>query len=568
MNAPNTQQAWAGPSLALVNLEAEAALLGALLIDNRLIDTIPLGPSDFGEPVHGRIFEAICSTVAEGKAANPATLARRLADDTALQEIGGPGYLATLTANTSALLAADSLAAEVRDLAQRRQLHAAATEAAQLLLSPCGDTAAALATLDAARAAATQSMSEKLEVLEVGDWQGTNAPPRPWIVDGWLPSRAVTLIAGEGGTGKSLMVQQWLSCLAAGLPFIGIDGARPVRCLYVNCEDPADELHRRQEAIARALGRPMATFGSDMAILPRVGAADNALGTFEADGRFVRGRLFAAIRDYCLKGRIRVLALDNVAHLFTGNENSRGNVTAFLNALSSLALEIDGAVILVGHPAKATDSEYSGSTAWENAVRNRLFLSRPKEAEGNDAEPRRELSRNKANLAAIGEKIVMTWHAGAFHAERDLGAAESQSAAHEAAFLRCLDRATEQRRNVSHSPGKNYAPAVFAKMPQAAGIGPKALEAAMGRLFSSGQIVANQELWRHERRRAPVHGLARTNARTTPAQTTARTAHQPRTNPAQTRTQTPLYTTYISGGALDPPAGQGFDDGQLADEAP
>lgn len=398
-----------------------------------------------------------------------------------------------------------------------------------------------------------------LPVIDVGAWHGHTAPPRPWIVDGWLPSRALTLLAGKGGTGKSLLVQQWLSCLSTGNLFMGVCGVTPVKCLYVNCEDPADELWRRQEAIARAAGRQMKSYEGCLFISPRLGEPDNSLGNFTDRGAFSKSELLDAIRHTARAHDCRVIALDNVAHLYTGNENVRGEVTAFCNALSALALEIDGAVILVAHPAKSDESEFSGSTAWENAVRNRLFLDRPEDGDGNELENRRTLSRNKSNLASIGDKLKMVWHAGAFYPPGAVEAETGREAMAEAAFLACLDTATEQRRNVSHSPGKNYAPTVFATMPQAAGIGSRSLEMAMARLFTSGEIVANQELWRHERRRAPVHGIARTNARTTPAPTPAPTVHNPRTTPAPTRTQTPLYTTYITGGASEPPAGNDID---------
>jgi replicative DNA helicase len=43
------------------NVEAEAALLGALMIDNRLVEDVQLKlrPHHFFEPLHGRIYEAI-----------------------------------------------------------------------------------------------------------------------------------------------------------------------------------------------------------------------------------------------------------------------------------------------------------------------------------------------------------------------------------------------------------------------------------------------------------------------------------------------------------------------------
>lgn len=114
-----------------MNLEAESALLGAMMIDNRLIDRVldRCEPGDMAEPLHGRIFEAIMRQQSLGRKANPITLRPLLDGDPALAAIGGPGYLATLTANSAALLSADDLADQVRELAKLRLMRAQVADA-------------------------------------------------------------------------------------------------------------------------------------------------------------------------------------------------------------------------------------------------------------------------------------------------------------------------------------------------------------------------------------------------------------------------------------------------------
>ena len=58
------------------NIEAEAALLGALMVDNRLIEDVglKLRPHHFFEPLHGRIYEAILRLTDTNRIANPVTL--------------------------------------------------------------------------------------------------------------------------------------------------------------------------------------------------------------------------------------------------------------------------------------------------------------------------------------------------------------------------------------------------------------------------------------------------------------------------------------------------------------
>ncbi len=60
------------------NIEAEAALLGALMIDNRLVEDVQLKlrPDHFFEPLHGRIYEAILRMTDANQVANPVTLVR------------------------------------------------------------------------------------------------------------------------------------------------------------------------------------------------------------------------------------------------------------------------------------------------------------------------------------------------------------------------------------------------------------------------------------------------------------------------------------------------------------
>ncbi|MBU6164602.1 MAG: replicative DNA helicase [Alphaproteobacteria bacterium] len=106
------------------NLEAEAALLGALMIDNRLVEDVvtKLKPDHFADPLHGRIFAAVLTLAARGMAATPVTLKPLFDADPAMIELGGPGYLATLTQNGAALLAARDFASQIYDLALLREL--------------------------------------------------------------------------------------------------------------------------------------------------------------------------------------------------------------------------------------------------------------------------------------------------------------------------------------------------------------------------------------------------------------------------------------------------------------
>ena len=106
------------------NIEAEAAFLGAVLIDNRVIEELPveLAPMHFFEPVHARIFERLKQLLDRKAVVTPVTLRPYFEADEALRELGGASYLARLTADGQGLLAPRELAEQIYELALLREL--------------------------------------------------------------------------------------------------------------------------------------------------------------------------------------------------------------------------------------------------------------------------------------------------------------------------------------------------------------------------------------------------------------------------------------------------------------
>jgi len=106
------------------NVEAEAVVIGALMVDNRWADRIAdkLSADDFFEPLHGRIFAAIVREVSLGRSANAVTIMPYFSDDPAFADVGGGAYLVRLSETTAALLAVETCAEQIRDMARRRRL--------------------------------------------------------------------------------------------------------------------------------------------------------------------------------------------------------------------------------------------------------------------------------------------------------------------------------------------------------------------------------------------------------------------------------------------------------------
>jgi replicative DNA helicase len=119
------ESAPSAPSVRLpANLEAEAAFLGAVLIDNRVIEelSVPIRAEHFFEPLHQRIYARVLTLIERNATASPVTLRPYFEADEALKDLGGTTYLAQLTANGAGLLAPRELAQQIYDLALLREL--------------------------------------------------------------------------------------------------------------------------------------------------------------------------------------------------------------------------------------------------------------------------------------------------------------------------------------------------------------------------------------------------------------------------------------------------------------
>ncbi|HSV29869.1 MAG TPA: DnaB-like helicase N-terminal domain-containing protein, partial [Candidatus Omnitrophota bacterium] len=106
------------------NFEAEQALLGAILLNNRSLEKVAefLRPEHFADPVHGRIFAACAKLIDKGQIANPVTLKTYFEQDGGLAEIGGTQYLAQLANSVVSIINAEDYGKLVHDLHLRREL--------------------------------------------------------------------------------------------------------------------------------------------------------------------------------------------------------------------------------------------------------------------------------------------------------------------------------------------------------------------------------------------------------------------------------------------------------------
>jgi replicative DNA helicase len=106
------------------NLQAEQALLGALLANNRAYERVSefLAPEHFADAIHGRIYAAISRRCEAGQLADAVTLRAEFEHSGVLDEVGGTAYLAQLLTAMVGIINAGEYGRAIHDAWLRRQL--------------------------------------------------------------------------------------------------------------------------------------------------------------------------------------------------------------------------------------------------------------------------------------------------------------------------------------------------------------------------------------------------------------------------------------------------------------
>ncbi|MDI6854913.1 MAG: replicative DNA helicase [Deltaproteobacteria bacterium] len=135
-------EAPAGPGVTPpANLEAEQAVLGAILLRPQVLDQVAdlIGVGDFYRQAHGRIYQAMLDLYSRAEPVDLVTVTALLKERGHLDEVGGPLFLANLSEQVGTAVNAFYYARLVHEKAVLRQLLERSQEIGQACLSPVED---------------------------------------------------------------------------------------------------------------------------------------------------------------------------------------------------------------------------------------------------------------------------------------------------------------------------------------------------------------------------------------------------------------------------------------------
>jgi len=343
-----------------------------------------------------------------------------------------------------------------------------------------------------------------LDVMDLVALQGVPVPLQRWQVPGLVPSCNVSLLSGDGGIGKTLLMQQLAVATVLGRDWIGLL-PEPGPVLLISAEDDVNEIHFRLDKIIRRYGASWTDL-KDLHIISLAGK--DAAFAVAGNNHIVKPTLlWFAICELARRIRPKMIGIDTAADVFLVEERDRAQARQCISLLRGLSMEVNAATLLLSHPSLhgiQSGSGQSGSTGWNNSVRSRLYLYTPQDDEIATSKDIRVLETKKANYTAHGQQVRLKWNEGLFELE---SSGQPQTA---------YDKASVEQRALSifkallnvHNNGdipvsatmgaRNYAPTVFARMDQAKLLAPNhkgrmnLLRDAMYALLKTGEVANGQ----------------------------------------------------------------------------
>lgn len=248
---------------------------------------------------------------------------------------------------------------------------------------------------------------------------------RRWMAYPFLPESEVTLLTGQGGAGKSFLLLQIGGLFAAGYtdaeltqkelvgsnpyhyfiqPQLTPDWCEPQSVVYASYEDDMSEIRRRMNTLYNRFDwfteKQSVIFDNFHPVSMR--AAGCVWGPEIGKHFQTRSQPTSAadqLKSFCKDKKAKLLMIDPLSAAFYGDENNKAEVYAFVHSWAEWGEANGTAVLISGHLPKSRESRrsgYSGTAAWEGAVRSLFTLDRFDMNENEDGE--REKGSNNKNL--------------------------------------------------------------------------------------------------------------------------------------------------------------------------
>jgi RecA-family ATPase len=352
----------------------------------------------------------------------------------------------------------------------------------------------------------------------------TKFPRRQWLYGRHYLRRTTCLTSAPGGMGKSSLLLVEGLAMATGRNLLGEQPTERLKVWYHNAEEPKEEIERRVLAICQHFNIPQEelvgwffpTSGTEVPLKVAHGYSELK----------VDGPLIEQINSKIIEHEIDVMIVDPLIRMHGVPEGDNGKMDAVMQIFTRIA-DVHHCCVAVSHHTRklaSGTSEYGiddsrGATAIGDAVRSARVLNQMSKEEAEkfaiDEEERLDYFKvafGKVNNARKGKEIWRRFVSVTLPDDADglddgdevgvlvewvqPGHGQMTPAREEIlrkadhVYLTLIDRFNAEGRCVNPTAGPSYAPARFAKEPEAklAKVSKEMLAEAQRRLFADKKI--------------------------------------------------------------------------------
>lgn len=343
------------------SLEAEESLLGSMMLSRGAVEYAldMLAAADFYKPSHRALFAAIGTMHAMEKPVDPVTLADALGAEM-LAEVGGLPALLRIQSATPASANAPTYAQIIGEHAAARRAWRYGSELIDAAREEDHEAIARLAR-DAEHRLASPAMAVDPAEDIVSLVDDTELVERRFVIDGLLARGEVMLLTGEPGHGKTTLMRQLQMQAAMGRHPFNRSKQPPVRTLYVDLQDPRDQIGAEFRKFLDGPGRSYDRTSRRLLVKRRQQGIDL---TTTRDARWLDALV--------ARERPDLLLLGPIYRCYRGQDGGAGKASEeaadqVADVFSRLMTRYDLALILEGHsPHDASKMDYRprGSHLW------------------------------------------------------------------------------------------------------------------------------------------------------------------------------------------------------------
>ena len=238
------------------NLEAERAVLGAVLLDNTTLASLTTAaPEHFFLQQHQIIARTMKAMGEDNIPIDLVTLMEALERAAQLEAAGGVAYISQLADGLPRSSNTEHYARIVREKSDLRTVAYGAQAIEQAALDPEANAVELATRLQNLADGVTRNPHQRLKCVTAQEMLELKLPQREMLLAPVLPTQGLAMLYSKRGLGKTYMSLSIAYAVASGDQFLGWQAPRPRPVLFVDGELPAATLRDRLAAVTQGMSQ-------------------------------------------------------------------------------------------------------------------------------------------------------------------------------------------------------------------------------------------------------------------------------------------------------------------------